>query len=73
MIQFWSQLLLKFKEVSDVNKHSYELRQCQNDNGSIKWIHYFKKERFLKVISRWSYVTSLIGLANIRVDKKINI
>ena len=29
---FWSQLLLKLKEISDVNEHFYELRQWQKSN-----------------------------------------
>ena len=29
---FWIQLSLKFKEVSDVNQHFYELKQSQKNN-----------------------------------------
>ena len=32
MIQFWTQLLLKFKEISDANQDFYELKQCQKNN-----------------------------------------
>ena len=31
-IQFWSQLLLKFKAVSDVNQNFSKLKQCQENN-----------------------------------------
>ena len=29
---FWSELILEFNEVSDVNKCFYELKQCQKGN-----------------------------------------
>ena len=35
---FWSQLLLTFKEICHTNQDFYELRQCQKNNWIEKWI-----------------------------------
>ena len=38
-IQCLSQLLLKFKEVSDTNEHFFEVKQCQKSNWIQKMDH----------------------------------